>query len=61
MAKQKKPRVKRKSGPTGMDQEAEARALAEWLRMVDKPLGIKEGDKRRERKKRRGAKRRGKK
>lgn len=39
MAKQKKPRVKRKSDPTDIDREAEARALAEWLRMVDKPQG----------------------
>jgi hypothetical protein len=59
MTRQKKPRVKRKSGLTGVDQEAEARALVGWLQMVDRPLGIKEGDKRRGRQRRRRAKRRG--
>jgi hypothetical protein len=37
MAKQKKPTVKRKSGPTGTDKEAESRAIKQWLRMADKP------------------------
>ncbi len=29
-----------------MDEEAETKAIERWLRMVDKPLGTKEGDKR---------------
>lgn len=28
-----------------MDEEAETKAIEEWLRMVDKPLETKEGDK----------------
>ena len=60
MAKQKKTRVKRKSGLTGASEGAEPKATEDWLRTVDRPLGIKEGDKRRERKKRRRAKKRGK-
>ena len=33
-----------------MDEEAETKAIEKWLRMVDKPLEIKEGDKRRRKK-----------
>ena len=29
-----------------MDKEAETKAIEKWLRMVDKPLGGKKGDKR---------------
>ena len=28
-----------------MDEEAETKAIEKWLRMVDKPLATKEGDK----------------
>jgi len=28
-----------------MDEEAETKAIENWLRMVDKPLATKEGDK----------------
>ena len=28
-----------------MDEEAETKAIEKWLRMVDKPLSTKEGDK----------------
>ncbi len=28
-----------------MDEEAETKAIEKWLRMVDKPLAKKEGDK----------------
>jgi hypothetical protein len=59
MGKQKKPRVKRKSGLTVTDAEAETKGMEDWLRTTDKPLAIKEGDGRR-RQKGRGAKRRGK-
>ena len=31
---------------TDMDKEAETKAIEKWLRTVDKPLAIKEGDKR---------------
>jgi len=30
---------------TDMDEEAETKAIEKWLRMVDKPLATKEGDK----------------
>jgi len=30
---------------TDMDEEAETKAIEKWLRMVDKPLETKEGDK----------------
>lgn len=46
MAKQKKRRVKHKSERTGMDKDAETTAIDKWLRMLDKPLEKKEGDKR---------------
>ena len=39
-----------------MDEETETKAIEKWLRMVDKPLATKEGDKK-GRKKGRGAKR----
>ncbi|HUU16352.1 MAG TPA: hypothetical protein VMW72_04315 [Sedimentisphaerales bacterium] len=29
-----------------MDEETETKAIEKWLRMVDKPLATKEGDKR---------------
>ena len=38
-----------------MDKEAQTKAIEKWLRMVDKPLATKEGDKR-GRQKGRGAK-----
>ena len=41
---------------TDMDEETETKAIEKWLRMVDKPLETKKGDKR-GRQKRRGAKR----
>ena len=30
---------------TDMDEETETKAIEKWLRMVDKPLGTKEADK----------------
>jgi hypothetical protein len=42
-----------------MKEEAETKTIEKWLRIMDKPLAKKEGDKRRKRKGR-GAKRRGK-
>jgi hypothetical protein len=56
MAKRKKARVPGKSGPTVINEETKTTAIEDWLRMLDKPLGIKEGDGRR-RQKGRGAKR----
>ena len=38
MAKQKKPAVRRESGLTVADEEAETKAIGNWLRTVDKPL-----------------------
>jgi hypothetical protein len=42
-----------------MGEEVKTKAIGKWLRMLDKPLAKKEGDKR-GRQKRHGAKRRGK-
>lgn len=44
MADMEKGQVKRKSGPTGTDEEAEAKAMEKWLRIVDKPLAKEKGD-----------------
>jgi len=38
MTNMERGQVKRESGPTGIDEEAEARATQDWLRLTDKPL-----------------------
>jgi len=44
MTKRKKPKVKRKSEPTGTGEDPETKAIRDWLRMADKPLAKAEGD-----------------
>jgi len=44
MAKPRKPSVKRRPGPTGTDEQAETRAIQNWLRVMDKPLAKEKGD-----------------
>ena len=44
MAKDKKPRAKPESGPTGTDEQAETKAIENWPRGVDRPLAKEKED-----------------
>jgi len=44
MTNMERSQVKRESGPTATDKEAETKAIQNWLRLMDKPLAKEKPD-----------------